>query len=38
MTLLERERETLTAAPSRDEFVRRLCVLVEEELVAGAWR
>ena len=38
MTLLEREREALTAAPSRDELVMRLRVLVKEELVAGASR
>lgn len=38
MTLLEREREALTAAPSRDELVMRLRVLVKEELVAGSSR
>lgn len=38
MTLLEREREALTAAPSRDELVMRLRVLVKEELVAGVSR
>lgn len=38
MTLLEREREALTAAPSRDELVMRLRVLVKGELVAGASR
>ena len=38
MTLLEREREVLTAAPSHDELVMRLRVLVKEELAAGATR
>jgi hypothetical protein len=38
MTLLERERAALTAAPSRDELVMRLRVLVKAELVAGASR
>ena len=38
MTLLEREREALTAAPTHDELVIRLRVLIKEELAAGASR
>ena len=36
MTLLEREQEALNAAPSHDELVMRLRVLVKQELAAGA--
>lgn len=35
MTLPEREREALAAAPSHDELVMRLRVIVKEALVAG---
>lgn len=35
MTLLEREREVLQAAPTHDELVLRLRALVKEELAAG---
>ena len=35
MTLLEREREVLQAAPTHDELVMRLRVLVKDELAAG---
>ena len=38
MTLLEREREVLTAAPSHNELVLRLRILVKVELAAGASR
>lgn len=38
MTLLEREQEALAAAPSHDELVMRLRVVVKEELVAGTSR
>lgn len=38
MTLLEREREALTAAPSHDELVMRLRVVVKEALAAGTPR
>lgn len=38
MTLLEREREAMAAAPSHDELVMRLRVVVKEELVAGTPR
>lgn len=38
MTLLEREREALAAAPSHDELVLRLRVLVKEALGDGASR
>ena len=38
MTLPERQREVLAAAPSRDELVMRLRVLVKEELATGASR
>jgi len=36
MTLLEREQEALAAAPSHDELVMRLRVVVKEELASGA--
>ena len=35
MTLLEREREVLQAAPTHEELVMRLRVLVKDELAAG---
>jgi hypothetical protein len=35
MTLLEREREALAAAPSHDELVMRLRVVVKEALAVG---
>ena len=38
MTLLEREREALTAAPSHGELVMRLRVVVKEALAAGTPR
>lgn len=38
MTLLERERETLAAAPSHDELVIRLRSLVKDELSQGTDR
>lgn len=38
MTLLEREREALTATPSHDELVMRLRVVVKEALAAGTPR
>ncbi len=38
MTLLERERETLAAAPSHDELVVRLRSLVKDELSNGTDR
>ena len=38
MTLLEREREALTAAPSHDELVMRLRDVVKEALAAGTPR
>ena len=38
MTLLEREREALAAAPSHDELVMRLRVVVKEALTTGTPR
>lgn len=38
MTLLERERELLEAAPTHDELVMRLRALVKDELAAGMTR
>ena len=38
MTLLEREQEALTAAPSHDELVLRLRAIVKEALAAGTPR
>jgi hypothetical protein len=38
MTLLERERELLEAAPTHDELVMRLRALVKDELAAGMSR
>ena len=38
MTLLEREREALAAAPSHDELVMRLRVVAKEALSAGTPR
>ena len=38
MTLLEREREALAAAPSHDELVLRLRVVVKEARAAGTSR
>lgn len=38
MTLLEREREALAAAPSHDELVMRLRVVVKDALTAGTPR
>lgn len=35
MTLLEREREILEAAPTHDELVMRLRTLVKDELASG---
>ncbi len=35
MTLLEREREALAAAPSHDELVMRLRAVVKEALASG---
>ena len=35
MTLLEREREALAAAPTHDELVMRLRAVVKEALAAG---
>mgnify|MGYP001609907509 CR=1 FL=1 len=38
VTLLEREQEAMAAAPSHDELVMRLRVVVKDELVAGTSR
>ncbi len=38
MTLLEREREALSAAPSHDELVMRLRALVKDALASGTAR
>lgn len=38
MKLLERGREALSAAPSRDELVMRLRALVKDELASGTTR